>query len=424
MNRPSGDKTALTEGGSRTAPTEGFETHTKRWLILLALTLLVSGCTETIAPEPTPSPSVLHIYSSFPTKGAAAYESRLMLQAIDLAIGDRGGVVSDRPVEHIALDGGSDENGEWSPRIESANATQAANDPEAIAYIGPYTSGATGAALPITNRAHLLTLGPTATWPGLTLDGWEPEEPGKYFPTGERNFARLALPNSRQGEAAARWAYSSGMKRAFVLNDGSSYSIGLAAHFYSEAKKVRIDVVGEAVTTKTDQAALVEKLRASSTDVLFFAPSSTGSATNFARLLDDSQLSLTAFLSDTAMSDQFLDAVGDNASRWRIIYNGGEADTSRSAWQAFARHFQEAYSVSPTQAAARAYDLTSLVLEAIKVAPGIDRAELTRRVLATREYEGASGVISFDENGDSASSRLVGYRIEGGRFIVEKVIEY
>jgi branched-chain amino acid transport system substrate-binding protein len=327
-------------------------------------------------------------------------------------------------VEHVALDGGSDENGEWSPRIEGANATQAANDPQAIAYIGPYTSGATGVALPITNRAHVLTFGPTATWPGLTLDGWEAGEPGKYFPAGERNFARLALPDSRQGEAAARWAASSGAKRAFVLDDGSSYSIGLAAHFSAKAQQLGLNVVGEVSSPKIGQSSLAHNLTASGADTLFFAPSSTGSAANFARLLNDSQLSITAFLSDTAMSDQFLDAVGDNASQWRIIYNGGEADTNRSAWQAFARRFQEAFSVPPTQASARAYDLTNLTLEAIKANPGIGRAELTRRVLATLYYEGASGVISFDQLGDSLSSRLVGYRIEGGKFIVDKVIEY
>jgi branched-chain amino acid transport system substrate-binding protein len=347
-----------------------------------------------------------------------------MLQAIDLAIRERGGVVSDIPVEHIALDGGADENGEWSPRIESANATRAASDPEAIAYFGPYTSGATGVALPITSRAHLLTLGPTATWPGLTLDGWEAVEPGKYFPTGERNFARLALPDALQGEAAALWAASSGAKRAFVLDDGSSYSIGLAAHFSAKAQQLGLSVVGEVSSPEIGQSSLAHNLTASGADTLFFAPSSTGSAANFARLLNDSQLSITAFLSDTAMSEQFLDAVGDNAGRWRIIYNGGEADTNRSAWQAFARRFQEAYSVPPTQAAARAYDLTNLTLEAVKANPGIGRAELTRRVLATRDYDGASGVISFDENGDPVSSRLVGYRIEGGKFIVDKVIEY
>lgn len=346
-----------------------------------------------------------------------------MVQAIDLAIRERGGGVSGRSVEHIALDGGSGENGEWSPLVESANAERAANDPQALVYIGPYTSGATGVALPITNRAHLLTLGPTATWPGLTLDGWEEGESGKYFPTGERNFARLALPDSRQGEVAARWASSSGMKRTFVLNDGSSYSIGLARHFTIEAKKGGLGIAGEAAFTPSDQAALVGKLREGVADAIFFAPSSTGSAINFARLLDGAQLSLTAFLSDTAMSDQFLEAVGDNASRWRILYNGGEANTDRAGWKAFASRFQGAYSIPPSQAAARAYDLANRALEAIKIDPGIDRAELTRRVLATRGYEGASGVISFDENGDSVSSRLVGYRIEGGRFVKDKVIE-
>src|SRR5207249_9289757 len=99
----------------------------------------------------------------------------------------------------VALNGGEGENGDWTREREQANATMAANDPSVVAYIGPYTSGATGVSLPVTNRANLLQLSPTATWPGLTMSGWNEGEPASYYSTGKRTFVRLMPPDSMHG---------------------------------------------------------------------------------------------------------------------------------------------------------------------------------------------------------------------------------
>lgn len=345
-----------------------------------------------------------------------------MLRAIDLAIQERGGKVAGVPIEHLALDGGSGENGERSPRIETDNVTRAANDPQVIAYIGPFTSGATRVALSISNPAHLLALGPTATWPGLTLDGWDANDPAKYNPTGERNYARLALPDSRQGEAAARWASSLGLKRAYVLDDGSTYSLWLARRFAEAARASGLTIVGTSSLLKASPAELASQVKSSGADALFFAPSSVDNAVKLASLLDDARLNLQVFVADTAMSDKFLDAVGAKAATWHFIYNG--AQPTGALWSDFAGKFEAAYGTRPTTSAARAYDLANLVLDALAASPGANRAELTRQVLATRDYKGASGLISFDERGDRVVSRMEGYRVDGGHFALDRTIEW
>jgi branched-chain amino acid transport system substrate-binding protein len=345
-----------------------------------------------------------------------------MLRAIDLAIQERGGKVGAIAIEHLALDGGSGENGEWSPRIETTNATRAANDPQVIAYMGPFTSGATGVALPATNAAGLLTLGPTATWPGLTLEGWDPAEPGKYNPSGVRNYARLALPDSRQGKAAARWAASLGLKRAYVLDDGSNYSLGLASRFADAARDSGLETAGRASLSKISLDVLAGQIRSSGADALFFAPSNIEHAIRLATLLDDAKAPLQVFVSDTAMSDKFLDAAGDRATTWHFVYNG--AEPAGQGWSEFADRFGAVYGIRPTAYAARAYDLTNLVLDALAEHPEADRSELTKQVLATRTYRGASGLISFDEHGDSVLSRIEGYRVDGGHFMLDRTIEW
>ncbi len=392
-------------------------------LCTLALALILAGCSDERGLEPSPSTKILYIVSSLPKKGSGAYESKLMVQAIDLAIRERSAIARTK-IEHLALDGGSEENGEWSPRIESANASLAANDPQVIAYIGPYTSGATGVALPITNKAHLLTLGPIVTWPGLTLDGWESGEPQKYYPSGSLNFARLALPDSRQGEAAAHWAATLGAKNVFALNDGGAYSSGLASAFVTSARALGLSVVGEASLAPGGEGNVTAKLQDSGADALFFAASNTSSAISLATFLDRIRMRINIFVPDTALNDQFLAATGGKADSWHFIFNGAEPLTAREKWINFSDSFTAAYGVKPSYVAARAYDLANLVLDAASATPTLDREQITRKVLATNRYEGASGRILFHEHGDLTASRLTGYRVENGHFVVDTVIEW
>ena len=396
----------------------------RRCVALLIVAPLLAGCGESTPPLPPAPDGPLKIYSSFPVKGPPAYESTLVLRAIDLAVGEHNSNRQDLPVVHIALDGGSDENGEWSPRQEGENATVAAEDPQAIAYFGPYMSGATGVALPITGKAGLLTLGPTATWPGLTQSGWDAGEPERYYPTGKRNYGRLSLPDSRQGEAAARWAFESAFRRAYVLNDGSSYSAGLARHFEAGAKVVGLEVVGAGTFAEGNKGKVLETLTASKADSIFFAPSNAGIAISLASQLSQAGLAIPVFVSDTAMSAQFLDAVGERASAWRVIFNGASQDPALAEWASFATRFEAAYGVAPSQPAARAYDLARLTLKALVAVGKADRPAITARVLTTLGYRGASGTVTFDPAGDNAASHFTGYRIERGRFVLERDIEF
>ena len=89
---------------------------------------------------------------------------------------------------------------------ETSNAKLATADPSVIAYIGPYNSGAVAVSLPVTNRAGLLQLIPSATWPGLSATGWNPGEPDIYFPNDTRNLARLMPADTIEAKAAVQWA--------------------------------------------------------------------------------------------------------------------------------------------------------------------------------------------------------------------------
>ena len=114
-------------------------------------------------------------------------------QGIQLAFDEVGPAqVGSTQLDLVILDDGN-EAGQWQPDKEANNAQQAVgekrlrtrSDETAVAYLGPYHSGAAKVSIPILNRAGLLQISPSATWPGLTKPGFAQSEPGIFYPTGQ-----------------------------------------------------------------------------------------------------------------------------------------------------------------------------------------------------------------------------------------------
>lgn len=346
----------------------------------------------------------------------------MISQAIDLAIKQHQGEFQTLTIEHVALDGGSDESGEWSTERERGNALAAAGDPSVVAYIGPYNSGAAKISLPITNRAGLLHGSPTTTWPGLTEPGWEDGEPGIYYPTGQRNFVRLMPSDAQEAVAALRWAAALGLKRAYVLNDGSAYSTGMARRFVEAASEYGIEVVEDGGYEESKATDIADRIARSHAEMLFYAPSSTPAAVALAKALENADAELIVLASDTVIDEKFTETVGESALNWRFVHNYAPLPEESGRAQTFAGAFQQAYGAPPSHFAANAYDLTNLVLDAIEQAGRSERAAITRQVLSTRGYTGASGEINFDENGDRMDWSMSGYRLAGGKFVLDRLL--
>ena len=113
--------------------------------------------------------------------------------------------------------------------------------------IGTFNSGCAEIIAPIVNRAPgggIAMVSPANTYVGLTKPSGVPGEPGKYFPSGKRNYARVAVPDNFQGAADATFLQQKGIKSVYVLNDGEAYGSGIANNFVNAAKALGITVLG------------------------------------------------------------------------------------------------------------------------------------------------------------------------------------
>ena len=115
---------------------------------------------------------------------------------------------------------------------------------------------------------------PANTYPCLTVNlpgGCESTEPDKYYPSGTRNYARVAPADDYQGAAVAEYAQSKGVKSVYILNDREAYGLGVATTFRKAAESLGIKVAGfEAWDGKAaSYESLFKKVEGTDADAVF-----------------------------------------------------------------------------------------------------------------------------------------------------------
>ena len=170
------------------------------------------------------SGDVIKIVSSLPRTGSANAQAQTMVNGIKMALDEVHGKVGGFTIAYEDWDDASPERGQWDPAVEAANAQKAVKDPDVMAYIGTYNSGAAKIAMPILNQAGITMVSPANTYPGLTKPGLgEANEPAVYRPTGKVNYFRIVPADDIQGDVAANFAKDIGVKKVFVLHDRELY---------------------------------------------------------------------------------------------------------------------------------------------------------------------------------------------------------
>jgi branched-chain amino acid transport system substrate-binding protein len=387
----------------------------------LVLTLGLFGCVDGGTDLPPAGDGTMRIVSSLTYKGYTAKQARQIEQAIRLAIEQDQQLSAN--LEYIPLDNSDPETGDWSREREIENASKAASDPTVIAYVGPYQSGAVMSSLAITNKAGLLQVSPSATWPGLTEDGYNPGEPDIYFPGGRRTFLALMPSDSMQGKAAAKWAAQLALKKIVVLEDGSTYSAGLAKRF-SESFD---GVLAPANTINPMQLSDIPA-QVGAADAVFYAPSSVQNAVLLAKAL--APLDVQVIASDVALDPQFLDGAGSDAGGWHVVANSVPPDqlygSSQDA-EAFRQNFERANGETPGQFAANAYFFVKYLISTLATLEAISPEALPARgevlsYMMSGERQWEQGNLKFGGDGRPISSSLSGYTWRDGHFVVDTIL--
>ena len=292
------------------------------------------------------------------------------------------------------------------------------SDTTIAAVIGTSCSSAGVPASEILSGAGILLLSPSATAPGLTLpDARQPF------------FFRTAHNDEIQGAAMADFAYNVlGVTTAATIHDGGPYTEQLQQVFQDNFIEMGGEITGtEAVDPEaTDVSGQLTSLAAGTPEFLFF-PIFTQAGGQVARQAHETEGLEDTILAgaDGLLSPAFIEAAGaENAEG--MYLSGPQADFG----DRYNNDFLPAYTdvsgeEEPISAFhAHAYDAYNIVADAIE-SVGIEedgtlfisRTALRDYLAGLTDYDGLTGSLTCNENGDCANSTITVRQVRDGEFV-------
>ncbi len=267
-----------------------------------------------------------------------------------------------------------------------------------VVIVGEVCSSASLAALDIANQNKVLLFSPASSSPKLSI--------------ANDFFYRTYPTDKPQAVFAAALMKKNNIKRVATIFSNEPYGIPLNADFKEEFAKTGGTIVAEESfdtnVSNIDFSAQLTRIKAANPDAIFLMTNSKISSA--AILVQAKQKGITAKLygSDSLKDLGFVADVGD-AGEGMIVLAVTEGN------QKFIDKYRAVYGQAPASAVgAQAYDVFMAVARAVK--GGANTGEQIRDALAKMEFEGASGHIKFDANGDVIGADYKLYVIKDKKF--------
>ena len=261
------------------------------------------------------------------------------------------------------------------------------DDPEVLFVDGHVFSGATIAAGAKYQTAGISMISPSATQPDIS-------DIGEFV-------WRVCITDAVQGEGLAKYSVSDlDAKKIAIMYDNSDYGRGLA-DAYDEAVKA----AGGSVVAKeqyaggdTDFKAQLTKIKGETPDLLFLSgyfPEGSKIAQQARELGIDAQL-----LGSDGYASQEIINLGGQAVEGMLISTFFDATKDDPAVTEFVKAYTAKFDAEPDWFGACSYDAVMIAAAAAKKAGSNERAAINDALGTLGAYQGVTGTIEFDENGD------------------------
>jgi branched-chain amino acid transport system substrate-binding protein len=373
------------------------------------------------------------IYSSLPLQGASRPQTTALVNGIELALEQVGNKAGDITVKYESLDDSTAQSGSWTPEATSANARKAAQDESTAVYIGEFNSGATAVSLPILNEAGVPQISPANTAVGLTTDepGAEPGEPDKYYPSGERTYARIVPKDTIQGAALATLMKEDGCTKVQLLNDKEVYGAGLSRNIENSAKEQGLELISNEAIDKNaaNYRSLAAKAKGAGADCMVYSGITANNAVqiykDFAAALPDAKLYGPDGVAESGFGDPKEGGIPANvAARTKVTVATLSPEEYPPEGQEFFKAFEEKYSEpNPDPYSIYGYEAMRLALDAIERSGTGEKADILKAIYETKDRASVLGTYSIDENGDTSLTDYGVYTIDGGELTFDSTIK-
>jgi branched-chain amino acid transport system substrate-binding protein len=408
-------------------------------LLIAALALVAAGCGGgdgggDVEALPSSSCTALEyegegdpdyiLASDFPLQGSSRTQTEQIVAAIRYELGQREWKAGDYNIGFQSCDDATAQAAKWDSGKCSQNGNAYAANDAVIAVIGTFNSGCAQIIIPLLNAAPdggIAMVSPANTYPCLTVNlpgGCDASEPDKYYPTGTRNYARVAPADDYQGAFVAEFMQKQGIKSVYILNDKEAYGLGVATTTRKSAESVGIKIAGfEAWDPKASSyEALMGKIKNSGADAVFLGGLIDENGAQVIKdkvnVLGPNDGAVKLFAPDGFTTQATIDESGP-ASRGMFMSVAG---VPIDEFKGVAKEYVDALLAGPL--AGKAIDpyaiygaqSAQIVLDAIEASDG-SRTSVIENIFATEVTDGLLGSFSFNENGDpeDAAGAVVGF---------------
>jgi branched-chain amino acid transport system substrate-binding protein len=375
----------------------------------------------------------LTIYSSMPLQGASSAQSKAIVNGMKLALEQAGNKAGEHTIKYVSLDNSTAQAGAWTPEATQANARKAAQDDTTAVYLGEFNSGAAAISIPLLNEAGVPQISPANTAVGLTTDepGATAGEPEKYYPSGQRTFARIAIRDSIQAPALLSVMKDDGCSKVELTNDREVYGAGLAEAIEAAAGDFGLDIISNDAIDKhaPNYRSLAQSAAAAGADCFIFSGITANNAgqlyKDFAAAIPDAKL----YGPDGVCESGFVDpkkggipaSVG---SRFKCTSPTlPQSELPPEGQEFFTRYADKYGDKSPDPYAIYGYEAMRLALDAIQRSGTGEKADILKALFDTEDHQGVLGTYSIDDNGDTTLTDRSLQSVENGELTFEKVLK-
>ncbi len=392
------------------------------YLVALAIAPALAGCGGIVAASTEPVHGRdLTIYSSLPLDGPEAPISAQIVNGEKLALAQAHGQVGRLHISYSSLNDANPKTGHWEPGIVATNAKLAAQDNDAIAYLGDYDSEATAVSLSITNGANILQVSPGSPYVGLTssMDAGQ-DEPGRFYPSGKITFGRLLPGDIVEAAAQVSLMRRLGIHTLYTLSDEDPFDVSLVGLVTGDAEQAGIHVTGGErlrVESAAEFNSTTEKVAASGAQAVFFGGAPEPGTVSLWHALHQSQAQLWLLGSDALGTGAFAAQLGSAAARTLIASPWLSPTVYPAAASAVLRLYESTFHETAHPYALAGYEAMAVVLDAIRAAGrhGNERQAVIDKFFATRHHASVLGTYSVQPSGATTLSRYGVDRVVGGR---------
>ena len=405
---------------------------------IIALAAMVSGAIARNSATPLPASSCSAIVNSsgqyliasdLPLEGSGRTQTSQMTRAIKFILTQHGWKAGKYSLAYQSCDDATAQAGKWDSGKCSANANNYAQNSSVVGVIGTFNSGCAEIIIPVLNRASngpVAMVSPANTYVGLTHPGpgTAAGEPGKYYPTGKRNYARVVAADDYQGAADALLSKSLGVKKVFILNDKEAYGQGVATNFRNAATKLGAKIAGFTAWDgkASSYEALAVKIKASGAQGVFLGGLI---CENGGKLIKDIAagapgVKIIAPDGFTPVSATVQEA-GLAANNMYVSVAGLPNSALKGAGQSFVKAFTKADHKAPDPYSVYAAQAAEVIIQAVAQSNG-SRSDVAKQLFKVNLKNSILGNVSFNANGDVTANPVTIYKVIRGASTTYKVI--